>query len=112
VRFARTARRPSAKSAPIWSSSAGGFGGCAAALAAARHGLQVVMSEETDGIGGQLTSQAVPLDENARIETIGAASYRELRARIRDYYRRNYPLTDAARVTIGGEEEISCSTLA
>jgi hypothetical protein len=75
----------------------GGLGGCAAALAAARHGLQVVMTEETDWVGGQLTSQAVPLDENARIESVSSASYRQLRDRIRDYYRRNYPLTAAAR---------------
>ena len=76
----------------------GGFGGCAAALAAARSGLRVVMTEETDWIGGQLTAQAVPLDENAWIENSGGtASYRLLRQRIRDYYARNYPLTDAAR---------------
>ena len=76
----------------------GGFGGCAAALAAARNGLQVVMTEETDWIGGQLTAQAVPLDENAWIEnTGGTGSYRQLRRRIRDYYARNYPLTAAAR---------------
>jgi hypothetical protein len=76
----------------------GGFGGCAAALAAARAGLRVVMTEETDWIGGQLTAQAVPLDENAWIESSGGtASYRLLRQRIRDYYARNYPLTDAAR---------------
>ena len=36
----------------------GGFGGCAAALAAARTGLRVVMTEETDWVGGQLTAQA------------------------------------------------------
>jgi hypothetical protein len=76
----------------------GGFGGCAAALAAAGAGLRVVMTEETDWIGGQLTAQAVPLDENAWIESSGGtASYRMLRQRIRDYYARNYPLTDAAR---------------
>jgi hypothetical protein len=76
----------------------GGFGGCAAALAAAGAGLRVVMTEETDWIGGQLTAQAVPLDENAWIESSGGtASYRLLRQRIRDYYARNYPLTDAAR---------------
>jgi hypothetical protein len=76
----------------------GGLGGCAAALAAARSGLRVVMTEETDWIGGQLTAQAVPLDENAWIENSGGtASYRLLRQRIRDYYARNYPLTDAAR---------------
>jgi heterodisulfide reductase subunit A-like polyferredoxin len=32
------------------------LGGCAAAIAALRNGLQVVMTEETDWIGGQLTS--------------------------------------------------------
>ena len=55
------------------------------------------MTEETAWIGGQLTSQAVPPDEHRWIETRGAnKSYREFRTRIRDYYRRNYPLTDAA----------------
>jgi len=76
----------------------GGFGGCAAALAAARNGLRVVVTEETDWVGGQLTSQAVPLDENAWIEESGGTrSYRELRDRIRGYYRRNFPLTPEAR---------------
>jgi hypothetical protein len=76
----------------------GGLGGCAAAIAALRNGLRVVMTEETDWIGGQLTSQAVPPDEHRWIETHGAnASYRQLRTRIRDYYRAHYPLTDAAR---------------
>jgi len=76
----------------------GGLGGCAAALAAARNGLRVVMTEETDWIGGQLTAQAVPPDENPWIETFGATrSYTELRAGIREYYLRNYPLTAEAR---------------
>src|SRR5690625_4514368 len=75
----------------------GGMGGCAAALAAARNGLNVILTEETDWIGGQLTSQAVPPDEHYQIESHGAtASYRELRNRIRDYYKRNYPLTESA----------------
>ena len=75
----------------------GGFGGCAAALAAARRGLRVVMTEETDWVGGQLTAQAVPLDENAWIEGVGVSrSYAALRQGIRDYYRRHYPLTHAA----------------
>jgi hypothetical protein len=76
----------------------GGFGGCAAALAAARNGLRVVMTEETDWIGGQLTAQAVPLDENAWIESVGGSrSYQELRHRVRDYYARNFPLSSEAR---------------
>ena len=76
----------------------GGLGGCAAALAALRNGLNVIMTEETDWIGGQLTSQAIPPDEHRWIETHGAtALYRQLRRSIREYYRRHYPLTDAAR---------------
>ena len=75
-----------------------GFGGCAAALAAARHGLRVVMTEETDWIGGQLTAQAVPLDENAWIESAGGTrSYQALRAGVRGYYARHFPLTAEAR---------------
>ena len=78
----------------------GGVGGCAAALAAARNGLRVILTEETDWIGGQLTAQAVPPDENPWIETFGATrSYQDLRRRIRDYYLRNYPLTAQARAT-------------
>lgn len=76
----------------------GGVGGCAAALAAARNGLRVILTEETDWIGGQLTSQAVPPDENPWIETFGGTrSYLEFRTRVRDYYRRNFPLTAEAR---------------
>ena len=76
----------------------GGLGGCAAALAALRNGLTVVLTEQTDWIGGQLTSQAVPPDEHQWIESHGCtASYRALRNGIRDYYRRHFPLTDSAR---------------
>lgn len=76
----------------------GGLGGCAAALSAAKMGLKVIMTEETDWIGGQLTCQAVPPDEHKWIEQFGCTrTYRELRIRIREYYRRNYPLTERAR---------------
>ncbi len=75
----------------------GSLGGCAAALAAAKAGQSVVMTEETMWIGGQLTNQAVPPDEHPWIEKFGCTrSYRELRDGIRDYYRRNFPLTTAA----------------
>ena len=78
----------------------GGTGGCAAALAAARCGLEVVLVEETSWIGGQFTAQGVPPDEHGWIERFGCtASYRRLRDDIRDYYRRYYPLTAAARAT-------------
>jgi hypothetical protein len=76
----------------------GGLGGVAAALAALRNGLSVILTEETDWLGGQLTSQGVPPDEHPWIETHGAPrSYRALRDGIRDYYRRYYPLTESAR---------------
>ena len=76
----------------------GSVGGCAAALAAARNGLRVVLTESTDWLGGQLTSQAVPPDEHPWIEQFGCtASYRAYRNAVRDYYRANYPLTEAAR---------------
>jgi len=69
----------------------GGVGGCAAALAAARNHLRVIMTEETDWIGGQLTQQAVSLpDENEWIETVGGTlSYLNLRKCARDVYVRN-----------------------
>lgn len=70
-----------------------GLGGVAAALAAADSGRRVVLTEPTDWIGGQLTSQAVPPDEHPWIERFGCtASYRRLREGIRDHYRRVYPL--------------------
>ncbi len=79
----------------------GGTGGVAAALAAARNGLRVILTEETDWIGGQLTSQAVPPDEHPWIESFGATrSYREFRTRVREYYRRNYPLAAEARARV------------
>jgi len=76
----------------------GGLGACAAALAAARVGRCVVLTEETAWVGGQLTNQGVPPDEHPWIEEFGAtASYRALRQGIREYYRRFTPLGPAAR---------------
>jgi hypothetical protein len=76
----------------------GGLGGAAAALAALRRGRSVLVTEETDWLGGQLTSQGVPPDEHPWIEQFGCTrSYRALRDAIRDYYRTWYPLTDEAR---------------
>ncbi|MBP1990573.1 FAD-dependent oxidoreductase [Paenibacillus eucommiae] len=78
----------------------GGMGGCAAALAAARMGKSVIMTEETDWIGGQLTSQAVPPDEHHWIEQFGCTqSYRQFRNGVRDYYRQYFPLTAESRAT-------------
>lgn len=76
----------------------GSLGGVAAALAAARLGRRVILTEETAWIGGQATTQGVPLDEHPWIEERGRnRSYAEFRSRVRDYYRRNYPLSAAAR---------------
>jgi len=76
----------------------GGVGGCAAAIAATSLGYRVIMTEETDWIGGQFTSQAVPPDENPWIEGCGCTmNYRRFRNAIREYYRDCYPLTPEAR---------------
>ncbi|MBL8205881.1 MAG: FAD-dependent oxidoreductase [Blastocatellia bacterium] len=76
----------------------GSIGGCAAALAASQAGHRVVLTEESDWIGGQFTSQAVPPDEHGWIERFGCTrSYRNFRQRVRAYYHRNYPLTNEAR---------------
>ena len=76
----------------------GGLGGCAAALAALRNGLRVILTEETDWIGGQLSQQGVPPDEHQWIETHGATQlYRDFRTAVRQYYFDHYPVTDAAR---------------
>ena len=67
----------------------GGLGGVAAALQAAKAGLQVCMTEPTRWLGGQITAEGVSaLDENKWIETTGASgSYQQLRNTIRSHYR-------------------------
>ncbi|MEI6048426.1 MAG: FAD-dependent oxidoreductase [Bacteroidota bacterium] len=78
--------------------SGGGLGGCAAALAALRNNLSVILTEETDWIGGQIAQQGVPPDEHQWIETHGSTRlYRDFRTLVRQYYIRNYPLTETAR---------------
>ena len=78
----------------------GGVGGCAAALAACRQGLRVVLTEPTDWIGGQLTSQGVPPDEHPWIEQFGCTrSYRGFREGVRDHYRADPLLIDSARAS-------------
>ncbi|MDT5034899.1 MAG: hypothetical protein QOE03_84 [Micromonosporaceae bacterium] len=76
----------------------GGLGGVAAAYTATRLGRSVVLASRFDWLGGQLTTQAVPPDEHQWIETATTSpSYRDLRTRIREHYRGNYPLTEHAR---------------
>ena len=77
----------------------GGTGGYAAALSAVRMGQNVILTEETGWIGGQLTAQGVPPDENPWIDqekTGCTATYRRFRDAVRAYYRRYYPLVDEA----------------
>src|SRR5260221_13437455 len=71
----------------------GGTGGVAAALAAARSGRRVVLLEETDWLGGQMTAQGVSaLDEHERIEAFsGTRSYYEMRNRLREHYQQLNP---------------------
>jgi hypothetical protein len=76
----------------------GGLGGCAAALAACRLGASVIMTEPTDWIGGQVSQQAVPPDEHQWIESFGRPeSYARYRTLIRNYYKKNYPLSKSAK---------------
>lgn len=77
------------------------MGGVAAALTAARLGTRVVLTESSDWLGGQLTSQGVPPDEHEWIDSQPISpSYSELRERVRDHYRRNYPLRDSIRTMV------------
>ena len=69
----------------------GGVGGVAAAESAAKRGVSVILVEPTRMLGGQFTSQLVPVpDENSHIEKpygASTAAYRELRQRVRAFYR-------------------------
>ena len=76
----------------------GGVGGVACALAAAGAGLRVILTEESDWIGGQFTSQATPPDEHGWIESFGCTrTYRRLRDEVRKHYKSVYPLTPEAQ---------------
>lgn len=63
------------------------LGGTLAAYSAAKSGKSVILTESSDWIGGQLTSQAVPPDEHPWIEYCGCtATYREYRNKVRASY--------------------------
>ena len=77
-----------------------GLGGIAGALAACRLGRHVILTEESAWVGGQLTTQCVPPDENPWIDSDNTgctASYRKFRDGVRSYYRRNYPLLEEVK---------------
>jgi FAD dependent oxidoreductase len=102
----------------------GGLGGVSAALTAADMGATVIVVEELDWLGGQLTAQGVPLDEYPWNETVVfSRSYAEFRRRIRDYYRMFYPMQPQQRLrpllnpgtgnvsTIGHEPRVSVQVI-
>lgn len=74
----------------------GGMGGLAAALSACKLSNKVCLTEETDWLGGQMTSQGVSaLDENYLVETSGATkTYQQLRKSIREHYRKQLQSTN------------------
>lgn len=85
----------------------GGMGGVSAALSALRAADElsfkskrrlVILTEETDWLGGQMTSQGVSaLDENHLVEISGAAkSYQKFRNEIRARYKRDFKLVQWA----------------
>lgn len=76
----------------------GGVGGVAAAIALGESGVRCVVLEPSDWVGGQLTNQAVPPDENRWVESFGAtARYRHFRSMVRDFYRSNESLIEKAQ---------------
>ncbi len=76
----------------------GGTGGVASALALGSSGIDCIMVEQYEWIGGQLTSQAVPPDENQWVETFGATRrYQHFRELVRAWYRDHRPLTEEAK---------------
>lgn len=68
-----------------------GTGGSAAAITAARMGMDVALIEESDWIGGQMTGAAVSTMDDVRRTRTGI--YNEFITRVRDYYAmRNTPV--------------------
>ncbi len=79
----------------------GSTAGIAAALSAANCNLRICLSEETDWLGGQMTTQGVPITDDGRnfqVETSGSnRSYQDFRNKIREYYKQKYKLSDKAK---------------
>ena len=76
----------------------GSIGGVRAAVKLLEKGKRVILSEATKWIGGQLTNQAVPLDEHPFIESFGAPkSYMDFRKNVRKYYQSNYDVIDSEK---------------
>lgn len=79
--------------------SGGGISGLSAALIATKLGKKVILCEETDWLGGQITSQGLPsLDELPHINTFGGTRlYYEFRDNIRNYYKSHYKLSETGK---------------
>lgn len=76
----------------------GGTGGFAAALIATSLGHKVILTEETDLLGGQLTAQIVPPDEHPWIEQFGCTfRYRQYRNMVRQHFAQAYELSEVAK---------------
>ena len=85
----------------------GGFGAVAAALALTDRGCRVILTDEFNWIGGQVTSQALcVLDElyDPTGETIMNARYAEFRQRLREHYKTKYKLS-----TLGASQLDFCA---
>ena len=84
----------------------GGLGGVAAALAAAQARKRVLLTEATDWLGGQISSQGVSaLDEHAWIETFGGTRlYNLLREQIRLQYMQTYGLPERIPESVLGPD--------
>jgi hypothetical protein len=84
----------------------GGTGGVAAAHALIRRGVRVIVTEPTGSIGGQFTSQLVPVpDESLHIEQepgTSTGAYRRLRADVRAFYAAQPDVLPGASENIGG----------
>ena len=77
------------------------LGGTISALSTAKHGKKTVLIEQTDWIGGQLTSQAVPPDEHKWIETQGCTqSYRDYRNAVRAAYVNDPGFSDRVKKSV------------
>ena len=73
-------------------------GGVAAAMSVCAMGISVILLEETNWLGGQLTVQGVSTpDEQRHIETFGGTSrYYDFRNQVREFYRTQRTLSPEA----------------
>lgn len=86
----------------------GSMGGVAAVLRATNiSNLSIVLTEETDWLGGQMTSQGVSaFDENHHVEVSGACkSYQDFRKSLRNYYACNRKLNKQFKYKLAASDK-------